>query len=312
VSIDVEDYFQIEAAYQAVGPDRWNDWPSRVERNVDLLLELFARRGQHGTFFILGSVAKRFPHIPKQIADAGHEVGSHGTMHDRLHRLNADTFRADLAESRKVLQDTSGQEVIGYRAPTFSVTRATRWAVDVLREEGFVYDSSVFPVVHPAYGVPDAPNRPYWLKADSSDDASAEAPATNDEAASLGAPGDADRLLEIPPLTWRTLGRNVAVAGGGYFRLLPLWFMKRGLAQAALERRPAVLYFHPWEFDPDMPRLPLGRVGRIRTYTGLASAESKLEHIMTQPGDWRPIRDCLDDYRRIAHDTGEYTLTGAA
>lgn len=286
VSIDVEEYFHIEAAHGTVARSKWNDWPSRVERNIDLLLALFERRKQRGTFFILGDVAKRNPTVARRIAAAGHEVASHGTGHDRLHRLNPQTFREDLLTSKQILEDQTGKAVVGYRAPTFSVTPETAWAIDVLIECGFEYDASVFPVLHPLYGVPAAPDRPFLI-------ASKAGAAT---------------LLEVPPLTWSFAGRKLAVAGGGYFRLLPLWFMRRGLKQAGTQRRPAVLYFHPWEFDPEMPRMPLKFTGRLRTYTGLATAEARLEHIMSQPARWTPIAESLDELRGMAEKTGTFPL----
>ncbi|MCE9591105.1 MAG: DUF3473 domain-containing protein [Planctomycetes bacterium] len=288
VTIDVEEYFHIEAAFGTVKREQWNNWPSRVERNVDLLLALFERRKQHGTFFILGDVAKRNPAVARRIADAGHEVASHGTGHDRLHRLNPETFRDDLLTSKKLLEDQTGRPVIGYRAPTFSVMPQTAWAIDVLIDSGFAYDASVFPVYHPMYGVPEAPDRPFFISAK---------------------PGGAT-LLEVPPLTWSMKRRKMAVAGGGYFRLLPLWFMKRGLRQADSQSRPAILYFHPWEFDPEMPRMPLKFTGRLRTYTGLASAEARLEGIMSQPARWTPIAESLGELRAMARGVGTFSLTG--
>jgi polysaccharide deacetylase family protein (PEP-CTERM system associated) len=291
ISIDVEEYFHIEAAHGTIARERWADWPSRVERNVDLLLSLFYRHGRAATFFILGDVARRNPAVSKKIAAAGHEIASHGTGHDRLHRLNPATFREDLLTSRKLLEDQTGQRVIGYRAPTFSVVAQTAWAIDVLSECGFAYDASIFPVTHPLYGVPAAPDRPFYVKP---------------------ARGSATRLLEVPPLTWTAGGKKLAVAGGGYFRLLPLWFMKRGLAQAAKQGRPAILYFHPWEFDPGMPRMPLKFTGRLRTYTGLATAEAKLASIIRQPAAWMTMADAAPRFRAIADEQREFVLNAAS
>lgn len=289
VSIDVEDYFQIEAAYHAIPRDAWDLWPSRVEANVDHLLELFNQRGQRGTFFVLGCVAAQFGGMVRRIADAGHEIASHGTGHDRLHRLGPDGFREDLVASKKTLEDLVGEPVLGYRAPTFSVTHQTHWAIDVMLEAGLVYDASIFPVTHPAYGVPEAPDEPYHV-----------------QSAATGR-----TLLELPPLTWRVMRRNVAVAGGGYFRILPLWFMKQGLRQAERENRPAVLYFHPWEFDPELPRMPLSRTGLLRTYTGLKRASARLDSIMRLPGRWAPIREALPELRARADQREPFVLTPA-
>jgi len=296
VSIDVEEYFHIEAAFGRVTRDEWDTWPSRVERNVDLLLDLFSRLNQRTTFFILGHVAQRHPAMVRRIAGEGHEIASHGTMHDRLHRLTPDTFREDLLASKHLLEDQTGRKVIGYRAPTFSIVPRTAWAIDVLAAAGFEYDASIFPVRHKWYGVPSAPDRPFIVRG----------------------PGGAE-LLEVPPLTWspggllkplaKARGGKLPVAGGGYFRLLPLWFMKRGLQQADEQGRPAILYFHPWEFDPDMPRLPLSFTGRLRTYTGLKSALRNLEAIMRLPGRWGAIGDAKDELMALASRQDAFTLS---
>lgn len=290
LSIDVEEYFHIEAAHSIISRQDWERWPSRAELNIELLLTLLHRHGRPATFFILGDVARRLPTLARRIAQAGHEIASHGTNHDRLHRLNPDTFRRDLSDSKKLLEDQVGQALIGYRAPTFSVVPQTAWAIDVLLELGFRYDASIFPVRHPWYGVPTAPLTPFRV------------------AARAGGP----TLLEVPPLVWRVWGRQIAVAGGGYFRLLPLTFMKRGLEQAACETRPAILYFHPWEFDPDMPRMPLSRLGIIRTYTGLKSAAARLESIMRQPATWTTIAQSLPAFEAMASRTPPFALAEAA
>ena len=288
LTIDVEDYYHIEAARSAVTRDQWDSQSARIDQNTDVMLELLSRCDRKGTFFVLGDVARRFPQLARSVADAGHEIASHGMEHQRLHQLGEQAFRSELKQSKELLEDQTGGPVIGYRAPTFSVTRETSWAIDVLVESGYEYDASVFPVVHPSYGVPRAPARPFYVQ---------------------GAPGGAE-LLEVPPLTWRVLGRNVAVAGGGYFRLLPLWFMTRGLKQAAAQGRPAVLYFHPWEFDPGMPRMPLSVTGRIRTYTGLKSSAAKLERIVRQPARWSTIAGSLGTLRSQADATGRFCLSG--
>ncbi|MEX0774460.1 MAG: XrtA system polysaccharide deacetylase [Phycisphaeraceae bacterium] len=279
VTIDVEDYFHIESAFGVIERDQWKHWPSRVERNVDLLLQLFDRHKRRGTFFVLGYVAKEHPAMVRRIAAAGHEIASHGTMHERLHRLDPDSFRDDLLASKSILEDLAQTPVLGYRAPTFSIVPATAWAIDVLIDAGFQYDASIFPVRHHRYGVPGAPDRPFWVHGRQ----------------------NGPNILELPPLTWRRLWRNWPVAGGGYFRLLPLWFMQRGLAQARRQQRPAVLYFHPWEFDPDMPRMPLSFTGRLRTYTGLRAAAGRLGRILAGPGRWVRLADVLHELRTMAN-----------
>ncbi|MAG16701.1 MAG: hypothetical protein CMJ21_01375 [Phycisphaerae bacterium] len=280
LTIDVEEYFMIEAAHGVVAPADWGDWPSRVQRNIDLLLEMFARHDRVGTFFILGDIARDHPKMVRRIADAGHEIASHGTGHQRLHRLTPDVFADTLTTSFKLLEDATGQRVAGYRAPTFSIVPGTSWAIDVLAEHGVEYDSSIFPVRHPQYGVPDAPPAPFYVQ---------------------GRDGGA-RVLEIPPLVWEIAGRHVPVAGGGYFRLLPQWLMKRGLHQARIQGRPAVLYFHPWEFDPDMPRMPLSFTGRIRTYTRLRQAAARLDEVMRLDGPWMRMCDVASRARPEAQE----------
>lgn len=291
LSIDVEEYFHIEAAFKTIPRSDWDQWPSRVEASVDLLLDLFNRHNRHGTFFILGYVARKYPGMVRKIADAGHEIASHGSGHDRLHRLTAQTFREDLHASKAILQDITGHDIIGYRAPTFSVMPQTSWAIDVLLDEGFTYDASVFPVRHHWYGVPSAPDKPFMIQNQS------------------GGP----KLLEIPPLTLpvKLLGKNLPVAGGGYFRLLPLAFMKAGLKRAGRENRPAILYFHPWEFDPGIPAMGLPLTGRLRTYTGLATAASKLESIIREDAQWTTMAKAADIWRANAESRPAFTLASA-
>lgn len=303
LTVDVEEYYHIEACHGRLNPQHWDDWPSRVSVGVEAILQLLDEQKIHGTFFVLGDVARRSPNVVKRIADAGHEIASHGNRHDRLHRLDAPRFREDLRASIDSLQQLTGQRVRGYRAPTFSLVPQTAWAIEVMLELGLEYDSSIFPVVHPAYGVPEAPDRPFRVQG---------------PLGARGRSGDSERsntLLEIPPLTWHVGSRKLAVAGGGYFRLLPLYFLKRGLAQAAAEHRPAILYFHPWEFDPDFPNLPLSRTGKLRTYTGRARALARLREILrhgsgdeTASAAWRPIRDFLQDFRQIAGAPAPYAL----
>lgn len=257
LSFDVEEHFQIEAARGVVHPADWDRLPSRVERNVDWLLDQLAAHDASATFFVLGWVARRQPRMVRRIAAAGHELGCHGDAHDRLHRLDPRRLAADLAAARAAIEDQAQTPLRGYRAPTFSLTRRTAWAVDALLDAGFTYDSSLQPVRHPQYGEPAAPRRPHRL------------------VSPTGAAID-----ELPPLCLQLASHRLPVAGGGYFRLFPLRFMQAGIAQAHRERRPAVLYFHPWEFDPDQPRLPLPRAQRCRTYVGLSHTRRRLQRIL--------------------------------
>src|SRR5207248_1508972 len=211
------------------------------------LLDELARRDIRATFFVVGQIARDNPALVRAIHRAGHEVGSHSWGHRRVHTQTPRSFREDVRQSKDALEQVTGQAVVGYRAPTFSVVRQTAWALDVLAELGLAYDSSVYPVRHDRYGVPGAPRVPFLAR------------------------GERHAILEIPPATWRVLGANVPTGGGGYFRLFPLWLMERALRQVARTCQPAVamLYFHPWEFDPGQPRLPLGLLSRFRTYVGL-------------------------------------------
>ncbi len=261
LTFDVEEYFQIEAAREVVGRERWDARVGRLDGQLDWLLRTLDDHDSRATFFILGWVARRQRHLVRRIADAGHEIACHGFAHDRLHRLTPDEARLDIRTARALLQDISGQPVIGYRAPTFSLDRRTAWAVDLLAEAGFEYDSSIQPIRRPAYGVPDAPRYAHRL---------------------VG-PGGGE-LLEIPPLTWRVGRYRLPVAGGGYFRLLPLRCMLNGIAQAHRAAQPAMCYFHPWEFDPDQPRLGLRGLRRLRTYVGLNRSRLRLVRLMQRHG----------------------------
>jgi polysaccharide deacetylase family protein (PEP-CTERM system associated) len=258
LSFDVEEHYRVEAASHLSFTDdrRQSDGESMVAA-TRRLLDLLAKHGARATFFIVGEIARDHPELVRDIHESGHEVASHGHRHARIHRLNPETFGADLRESRDALEQAAGAPVAGFRAPTFSVTRETAWAIDVLAEQGFAYDSSIFPVKHDRYGIADAPRAPFWVV------------------------GRSGRVLELPPTTWRILGFNLPVAGGGYFRLFPLAFMERGIRQARrLSAGAAMLYFHPWEFDPDHPRLPLSPLSRFRTYVGVKNAFARLDRLL--------------------------------
>ncbi len=253
ISFDVEEYFQVEAAAAGVPRDRWESFEKRLSPAVDRILAMLSDRGVRATFFVVGWVARHEPDLVRQIAEAGHEIASHGMEHRMLGRLSPEAFRRELRDSRRLLEDLGGGPVVGYRAPTFSVTRATAWALDVLAEEGFAYDSSVFPVRHDRYGVPEAPPVPHR----------AEGP---------GGGG----LLEVPPLTVRLWGRNWPVGGGGYLRLLPVRAVGHALRRVEKQGLPGTIYLHPWEIDPGQPILPMSRVSRWRHRVNLGRTERKL------------------------------------
>ncbi len=259
LSFDVEEHYQIEAARGlTVDPSLLSAYRDRLKPSVEWILAELERASAHATFFVVGELAQRQPALVRAIARAGHEIASHGWDHQPITRLTPDSFRADITRCKNVLEQIVGQPVVGYRAPTFSILRATSWAIDVLAEVGMRYDSSIYPVRHDRYGIASAPRTPFV----------AQSP-TN-------------RLLELPPATWRFLGTNVPVGGGGSFRLFPLWFMRQGLRQIDKLGGPkvAMLYFHPWEFDPDQPRLPLGRLARFRTYVGIKSSRRRLSGLL--------------------------------
>lgn len=283
LTIDVEDYYQIEAAHGRIPREEWGQWPSHVEANTDLLLELFAEEDVRATFFFLGSVAEQFPDLVRRTADAGHEIGSHGWSHHRIHRLTPKALFKELRDSRQLLEDLSGQAVLGFRAPTWSITHETAWAIETLMDAGYFYDASVFPVTHPNYGVPEAPAEPYMIGCGTGQDD------LNVGGDSNVGGGESRWMVELPPLTWRVGERNLPVAGGGYFRLLPMPVMHRGIEQAAAEGRPAILYFHPWEFDRQLPKMPLSWSGELRTYTGVKAATRRLRRLIQRYPGWSSI-----------------------
>jgi polysaccharide deacetylase family protein (PEP-CTERM system associated) len=259
VSFDVEEHHRIEAAVGLTcSADRQAEYGRRMEHSTRRLLDHLAAAGVKGTFYVVGEIARSHPGLVRDIHAAGHEVGSHSWDHRRVHHFTPATFREDVLRSKGALEDVIGSPVVGFRAPTFSVVRQTGWALDVLAECGFEYDSSIFPVRHDRYGIPDAPRGPFV------------------------AVGRQREILELPLLTYRVAGYNLPVAGGGYFRLFPLAVMRAGLRQAAHSPAPSVamLYFHPWEFDSAQPRLPLGRLARWRTYVGLHRTTGRLKTLL--------------------------------
>jgi polysaccharide deacetylase family protein (PEP-CTERM system associated) len=261
VSFDVEEHFRIEAAADVdIGPDLKAHYRERLEPSTRWLLERLDEVELKATFFVVGEIARDNPGLVKAIADAGHEVASHGWDHKRLLRFTPQSFREDVRKSKDALEQAAGQAICGYRAPTFSIMRETAWALDVLAELDFTYDSSIYPVRHDRYGVPDAPRAPFL------------------------AAGLSSSILEIPPATLRLLKVNLPMGGGGYFRLFPLFFTAWAVRQMAKRCSPpvAMLYFHPWEFDPEQKRLPLGWFNRFRTYIGIRRSRSRLTRLLAR------------------------------
>ncbi|MBJ6801418.1 XrtA system polysaccharide deacetylase [Geomonas propionica] len=263
LTVDVEDYFQVSAFARYVDRDQWDRYPLRVEENTARVLELFESFGVRATFFILGWVARRCPALVREIRDRGHEISCHGFGHQLVYDIGAERFREDVRSAKALLEDISGCPVRGYRAPSYSITAKSLWALDVLIEEGFEYDSSVFPVYHDIYGLPGAPRFPHLIRR------------------------EAGVLAEFPLTTYPLQfgGRQflLPVAGGGYLRLFPAWFLKRCIASInRREGEPAVLYFHPWEIDPSQPRIRAGLRSRFRHYLNLEKTEGKLRCLLSE------------------------------
>ncbi len=255
ISFDIEEHHRIESAAGLVIPESQQaDYHDRMCRVTSWILERLAETEIRATFFVLGQVARKSPWLVRAIHDAGHEVASHGWDHRRLHVLTPKEFREDVRQSRDALEQACGASVLGYRAPTFSLVRKTAWAIDILAELGILYDSSIYPVHHDRYGIPDAPRSPFLAE------------------------GRRHRILELPPATARIGGMNLAIGGGGYLRLLPWAILRRALEHSRRdpETRLTMLYLHPWELDADQPRLPLRRLNRFRTYAGIRGTRGRL------------------------------------
>lgn len=257
MSVDVEDYFQVSAFERVVARADWSGFESRVVRNTHTLLDVFQQHGVRSTFFVLGWVAHRFPALVRQIAALGHEVASHGFNHELVYALTPDQFREDVRRAKQTIEDAAGCAVRGYRAPSFTVVKESLWALDVLIEEGHDYDASIFPIHHDRYGIPDAPRHPHVIQR------------------------PAGRIVEVPGATVRLAGMNLPIAGGGYFRLLPYAWTRWGINRVnRVEQKPVTFYLHPWEVDPQQPRLAASRTTALRHYTGLDSAQARLERLL--------------------------------
>jgi polysaccharide deacetylase family protein (PEP-CTERM system associated) len=255
LTIDVEDYFQVSAFAPRIARDEWDRLPCRVERNVCTILELLAGAGTQATFFCLGWVAERYPALVRRLADDGHEIASHGFAHQRATDQTPDEFLTDIARAKALLEDVTGRPVQGYRAPSFSVGERNPWAFDCIARAGYRYSSSLYPIRHDHYGVPDAPRFAHEVK-----------------------PG----LLELPVATVRMLSSNWPAGGGGYFRLLPYGVSRWALRRINnVDRRPALFYFHPWELDPDQPRIDgIGAKTRFRHYLNLERMRPRLSRLL--------------------------------
>lgn len=261
LSIDVEDYFHVSAFADRITPSQWSSYPQRLEANMDNVLAVLDEHRTKATFFVLGWVAERYPAMVRDIVAAGHELASHGFAHVRVTDQTPDAFRDDIRRTKRLLEDTSGVAVRGYRAASFSITATVPWVFGVLAEEGYRYSSSVYPIRHDHYGIPDAPRFAYQ-------------------------PQPTADVIEIPITTVRALGRNLPSGGGGYFRLFPYRMTRWALRQVnRVDHQPCVFYFHPWEIDPRQPRLAnLPLKTRFRHYVNLNRMEGRLRRLLRDFG----------------------------
>jgi polysaccharide deacetylase family protein (PEP-CTERM system associated) len=267
LSVDVEDYFQVEAFAGIVNRAEWDRWPSRVVGNTHRCLDLCDEFGAQATYFVLGWVAQKFPGLVREIQERGHEIACHSFWHRPVYSLTPDTFRQDLRDARMATEDAAGVALAGYRAPSWSITRNCLWALDILAEEGFTYDSSIFPIRHDLYGYPGAQRMPYEIQK------------------------SGQTLMEYPPATVRLLGRTLPAAGGGYLRIFPLAYTNWAIHRLAAEDgRAVVVYFHPWELDPEQPRIAGPLKSRFRHYTNLGRMEQRLRMILAR-NRFQPFRD---------------------
>ena len=270
LTFDIEDYYHVQAFAHKIRPSQWELYPQRVEKNTYRILEILDNHSIRATFFVLGWVAERCAGLVAEISKAGHEVGSHGYAHQMIGCGGEQDFRTDIVRSKSIIEDQLGIAVKSYRAPSYSITSKTLWALEIIRDSGFEYDSSIFPIVHDRYGIPQAPRFPHY------------------QSLAGGA-----TIAEFPPSTLR-LGRiNLPVAGGGYLRLLPYavtaWAIRNINSK---EMQPAMVYLHPWEIDPDQPRINAGWRSRFRHYHNLQSTEARLLRLLDD-FSWAPMADVL-------------------
>lgn len=275
LSIDVEEYFQATAFNGGVPYDNWDSYESRVHSATEKILSILSRHDTKATFFIVGWVARKHPGIVKAIQKEGHEIACHSYAHREISEQTPDAFRKDLCLARSILEDITGQPVKGYRAPTFSITRDTLWALDILIEEGFQYDSSVFPIRHDRYGMPKAERFPSVIRR------------------------NGYTILEFPMSTLRLMGINLPFAGGGYMRLLPSSLVSRAIDKINGQGQPVIVYVHPWEFDPDQPRIHASPVTNFRHYHNIATMSTKFQRLLSRH-KFAPVWEVLECCRGIA------------
>lgn len=262
MTVDVEDYFHVSAFASVIRREDWDSMECRVERNTHALLDLFDSRGVRSTFFVLGWVAERYPALVREIATRGHEVACHGMTHELVYRQTPAIFEQETRRSKSLLEDAAQTEVLGYRAASYSITRQSLWALDILAELGFAYDSSIFPVRHDRYGIPGSPRHPHRMNLEGG-----------------------KQLVEFPLTTYRKGRFDIPVAGGGYFRLFPYAFTRHALREVNLrDDVPFIFYLHPWEIDPGQPRIKASMLSMFRHYNNLSRCMARLESLV---GDFR-------------------------
>ncbi len=271
LSVDVEEYFHVSNFEGVIDRESWDALPSRVAEATQRLLDLFDETGSRATFFVLGWIAERQPALVREIASRGHEIACHGHSHERLFQLGPERFRDDLRRARQALEEAVGSAPTGYRAPSYSITRTSLWALRILAEEGFLYDSSIFPIRHPRYGLPGFERRPLRIDL-----------------------GDGLAIQEFPPTTLRLGPLALPLAGGAYLRLLPGALFRWGFEHLVRSGRPTLLYLHPWEIDPDQPRQRVSWRVRINHYHNLSRVEARLRRILERVR-CSSVRDALSD-----------------
>jgi polysaccharide deacetylase family protein (PEP-CTERM system associated) len=319
LSIDLEDYFMVSAFEDVVRREDWERYESRIERNTYQLLEILddvqplsenntpsthnygpsSHRSPKATFFCLGWIAERFPHLIREIHSQGHEIASHGYNHRTITSMSHEEFREDVRKSKAILEDLIGERILGYRAPSYSITRRTLWALQILAEESFLYDSSIFPIHHDRYGIPDAPRYPFYIEfGDAHILSQLKAPkylvkmSKSDRVRGKNSNRDiedltllnlhSDFLIEFPISTLRLFGLNIPIAGGGYFRLFPLWFTLWALRRVPLYgNSPLIFYMHPWEIDSAQPKIyGVSLISRFRHYSNIKKTEGRLKKLL--------------------------------
>lgn len=288
-TVDVEDYFQVTAFADKVAISSWNERESRVQNNTGALLDMLAERGTRGTFFVLGWVARRHPALVREIARQGHEIASHGMNHQLIYNQSPAEFREETRSAKALLEDICQRPVIGYRAATYSITQRSLWALDILAEEGFLYDSSIFPMHHDRYGIPDANPVPHLMETEKG-----------------------RRLVEFPISVLRYKGVTLPVAGGGYFRIFPYALTRWGLKKLIAQGQEFVFYIHPWEVDPAQPRITGARLlSRFRHYYNLSRCRSRLQSLL---GDFTfaPMRTVLQERGLLTQDAGQFRINAQA